>query len=672
VRGSPPANKVAPKGAQRSAGKKPALSRVIIDAVKPNIDHGRFAAKCALGHAITIEAVVLCDGHETLKVDLLWKPIDGHDWQRIPMAFVHNDTYRAAVLPPALGKYVYTVEASIDRYAGWRDAFFKKLAAGEASAVDLKTGTDLIAPYVTKTALSRIVSYGENLSAKQTDEIDAQLGPDLTEKLRSVWDDPSIVRYPLTLPLDVDPEYALHSSWYEFFPRSTWKGLAENGNLKDAADRLPYVKSLGFDIVYLPPLHPIGREYRKGKNNTRTAQKGDLGSPWAIGAAEGGHKSIHPELGTEKDLIALVKAADKLDLKLAMDIAFQCAPDHPWVKDHPEWFKKRSDGSIQYAENPPKKYQDIYPLDFESSDWEGLWDELKSVILYWVERGVKVFRVDNPHTKSFHFWEWCIGEIRAAHPEVIFLAEAFTRPHVMAYLAKIGFNQSYTYFAWRFGKDEFVQYMTELTKGELNAYFRPNFWPNTPDILTEQLQSGHRPTYVQRLILAATLSASYGIYGPAFELVDHVPAIPGKEEYMHSEKYEAKVWDIKAPHSLAPLITRINRIRADNAALHQNEDLRFHPTDNPNLIAYTKGHMDKGNLVLVVVNLDAHAKQDGIIDLQIHELGIKRSGTYALHDLLSEARFQWQGWRNYVALDPHVVPAHIFRITQDMAPGLTT
>jgi starch synthase (maltosyl-transferring) len=419
---------------------------------------------------------------------------------------------------------------------------------------------------------------------------------------------------------------------------------------------------MGFDVVYLPPIHPIGRVNRKGANNALSARDGDVGSPWAIGSAEGGHKDILPELGTLDDFRQFVRKARDVGLEIALDIAFQCAPDHPYVSAHPQWFKHRPDGSVQYAENPPKKYQDIYPFDFESDDWRALWAELKSVFEFWIEQGVRIFRVDNPHTKAFPFWEWVIDEIGRHEPDVIFLAEAFTRPKVMHRLAKLGFTQSYTYFTWRTSKGELTDYFNELAHGPGKEYFRPNLWPNTPDILHATLQSGLRAAFAARLVLAATLSANYGIYGPSFELMESAPREPGSEEYLDSEKYQLRHWSIDRSDSLWPLISRINRIRRDNPALQDDSSLTFCQVDNPQLIAYLKHHGPQGEHVLTVVNLDPYNTQSGWVDLDLAALGLDPAEAYQVHDLLSDQRFQWRGGRNYVMLDPARLPAHVFRL----------
>jgi starch synthase (maltosyl-transferring) len=419
---------------------------------------------------------------------------------------------------------------------------------------------------------------------------------------------------------------------------------------------------MGFNVLYLPPISPIGKSFRKGKNNAVEAAPGDEGSPWAIGSDEGGHDAIHAKLGTMQDFANLVKRAKQLKMEVALDIAFQCAPDHPWVKEHPEFFKKRPDGSIQYAENPPKKYQDIYPLDFETSNWQGLWDALKDVFAFWMDAGVLIFRVDNPHTKAFPFWQWVIPELKAKDPNVLFLAEAFTRPRVMERLAKVGFSQSYTYFTWRDTKEDLTKYLLELTTTPVREYFRPNFWPNTPDILPVGLQTGGLPAFRRQLILAGTLAANYGMYGPAFELGDNTPTKPGSEEYLNSEKYEIKTWDLQKPSSLKPLITHLNQIRLTNPALQSNERLHFHPTDNPSLICYSKRTADGSNLILVVVNLDPFLVQAGWVNLDLDVLGLASGDTFEVYDLLADHSYRWQGSRNYVALRPAEAPAHLFRV----------
>jgi starch synthase (maltosyl-transferring) len=471
--------------------------------------------------------------------------------------------------------------------------------------------------------------------------------------------------YPKELVVSVEREKAGFSTWYEMFPRSCAGEPGRHGTFKDCEARLPYIASMGFDVLYLPPIHPIGHTGRKGKNNVVTANPNEPGTPWAIGSEEGGHKAIHPELGTLEDFRHLVNEAKRHGIEIALDIAFQCSPDHPYVKEHPGWFRWRPDGTVQYAENPPKKYQDIYPLNFDTEDRQALWEELKSVVTFWAEQGVRIFRVDNPHTKPFNFWEWLIAEVKKEYPEAIFLAEAFTRPKIMYRLAKLGFTQSYTYFTWRNTKSELAEYLVELTQTEVKDFFHPNFWPNTPDILHEYLQTGGRPAFMTRLVLAATLSPGYGIYGPAFELMENVPREKGSEEYLNSEKYEIKRWDIERKDSLRDFIARVNRIRRENPALRSNRNLWFNATDNDNLLCYSKHTGDLSNIILVVVNLDPHNTRSGRINVPIKAWGLDPAQPCQAHDLLNDAGYAWREEWNHVELNPGVCPAHIFLVAQE-------
>jgi starch synthase (maltosyl-transferring) len=455
---------------------------------------------------------------------------------------------------------------------------------------------------------------------------------------------------------------ARFSAWYEFFPRSAAPEPGKHGTFADCEKRLPYVSEMGFNVIYLPPIHPIGTTFRKGPNNSPEAQPGDVGSPWAIGSAEGGHKSLHPLLGSEQDLRRFIQKAKDLDISIALDVAFQASPDHPYVREHEEWFRKRPDGTIQYAENPPKKYQDIYPFDFESRDWTGMWEEMKSVFLHWIDYGITIFRVDNPHTKAFPFWEWVIAEIKRDHPEVLFLAEAFTRPKIMYRLAKLGFSQSYTYFPWRNAKAELTSYLTELTQTPVREFFRPNQWPNTPDILTEYLQIGGRSVFAIRLLLAATLGSNYGVYGPAFELLEERAVRHGSEEYLDSEKYQIRHWDLERADSLRPLMTRVNTIRKENEALQSDWSLKFQYADNDQLICYSKESDDRSNLILVVVNLDPRHTQAGFVTLPLDQLEIPPDRGYEAEDLLTGERYLWHGPRNYVELNPASRSGHVLKI----------
>jgi starch synthase (maltosyl-transferring) len=640
--------------------------RVVIERVCPAIDCGRFAIKRIVGEKVIVEADVFADGHVQVACQILyWR--GGEELKSSPMRALANDHWCGEFTVSKLGKYEYTVEAWIDRFQTWRSDLEKRISAAQDINFDFLIGAKLI-----------------KLAAERASGADAALLEHWARQLRNCEDQPSAAavaldqkllnlmqrypdrdlasRYGKQFTVIVDREKAMFSTWYEVFPRSCSPQIGHHGTFRDCEAWLPYIGSMGFDVVYLPPIHPIGHEFRKGKNNSDVAQADDVGSPWAIGSAEGGHKSIHPELGTLDDFRHFLCKAREHGLEVALDIAFQCTPDHPYVREHKDWFRTRPDGTIQYAENPPKKYQDIYPLDFENADWPALWQELKSVLQFWVDQGVYIFRVDNPHTKPFSFWEWVISETKKDHPEVLLLSEAFTRPHIMYRLAKLGFSQSYTYFAWRNTKQELTDYFTELTGTEIREYFRPNLWPNTPDILSEFLQVGGRPAFMVRLILAATLAASYGIYGPAFELCEDIPFKPGAEEYLNSEKYELKHRDLHSTPSLKYLISKINRIRKENPALQGNRNLRFHETDNPSLICYSKTTDDLSNVIVVIVNLDCFHVQRGWIHFDFGEFGLDRNHTFQVHDLLAEGHYFWQGTRNYVELTPESLPAHILRL----------
>ncbi len=640
-------------------------SRVAIENVKPEIDCGRFPAKRTVGESMSVEADIFADGHDALSALLLYRKEGVSRWTEIPMQPLVNDRWRGAFEVQKIGDHYYTVQAWVDRFKTWRQGLAKKVEAGQDVALELLAGAELI-ELAAKRAAGEDRKSLNHFSAILRGDPSAAIQSGLDEALAILMekypDRRWAVTYDKELRVNVERGKARFSTWYELFPRSCAGTPGAHGTLRDCTERLPYVAGMGFDVLYLPPIHPIGYSFRKGKNNVLEAQPGDVGSPWAIGAKEGGHKAIHPQLGSLADFKRLVAEAKKFDIEIALDIAFQCTPDHPYVTEHPEWFRKRPDGSIQYAENPPKKYQDIYPLDFESEGWEELWNELKSVILFWCEQGVRIFRADNPHTKAFAFWEWVIGEVKKDYPDALFLAEAFTRPKVMYRLAKLGFSQSYTYFTWRNTKSELTQYFTDLTQTEVSDFFRPNLWPNTPDILTEYLQFGGRPAFMTRLVLAATLGANYGIYGPAFELCENVPREPGSEEYLNSEKYEIKHWDLEKEGSLREFIARVNRIRRENRALQSDRSLRFHPVDNPEIIAFSKRTEDPSNVIVAVVNLDPHHTQSGWLDLPAEGLGLDPDQPFQMHDLLTDARYLWQGRRNFVQLDPQSVPAQIFRM----------
>jgi starch synthase (maltosyl-transferring) len=645
--------------------------RAVIDAVLPSVDGGRFPAKRIAGEAAGIEAHCFTDGHDKLRVVLRWKPMGSANAEyEIDMQAQGNDAWTAQFTPPQPGRYRCTVIAWVDHFESWRGEFERREDRSDIR-VAVEVGAALIDEAVARAAAGSDAAILAEWSGQLRNAL-KDPGGDITV-LRALALDPArasvVARYAdrassasATLDLIVDRKRAAFSSWYELFPRSTAAEIGRHGKFSDVEARLPYLKEMGFDVLYFPPIHPIGRINRKGTNNALRAKPGDVGSPWAIGSAEGGHKDILPQLGTFDDFDRLLNVARALGIEIAMDLAFQCAPDHPYVTQHPQWFKHRPDGSVQYAENPPKKYQDIYPFDFETRDWRALWSELKSVVDFWIAHGVKIFRVDNPHTKAFAFWEWLIGETKRDHPDLIYLAEAFTRPKVMHRLAKLGFSQSYTYFTWRNTKQELTDYFTDLSKGPGREYYRPNVWPNTPDILSETLQSGLRPVYAARLILAATLSSNYGIYGPTYELMESAPREPGSEEYRDSEKYQLRHWTLEQPDSLWSLIARMNRIRRENAALQSDAGLHFCKIENDQLIAYLKVDAASTNAILTVVNLDPHQAQSGWVDLDVAALKFDPDQPYQVHDLLSNQRYIWRGRYNYVLLQPQRAPAHVFRL----------
>ncbi|MGH2635917.1 MAG: maltotransferase domain-containing protein, partial [Actinomycetota bacterium] len=583
----------------------------------------------------------------------------------VPMEPLGNDRFRGRFVVEDLGEHGYTIAGWIDRFETWRRDLRTKDDAGRDVSTDLLIGAELAVAAARRASGSdreRLKAAARTLSGDDlADARKLAFGEPLRVLMGAYPDRRHEGSYPRELRVTVDPPRARFGAWYELFPRSTSPRPGRHGTFDDVIAGLPYVEKLGFDVLYLAPIHPIGHQRRKGRNNTPSRSPEDPGSPWAIGAEEGGHTAVHPQLGTMRDFERLVAAARERGIEIALDIAFQCTPEHPWVREHPEWFRHRPDGEIQHAENPPKVYEDIYPLDFETKARRELWDALRDVVVFWCERGVRIFRVDNPHTKPFAFWEWMIADVKASYPDTIFLAEAFTRPKVMYRLAKIGFTQSYTYFAWRTTKHELVEYLTELTRTGAVEFFRPSLWPNTPDILTEYLQTGRRAAFEVRLVLAATLSSNYGIYGPAFELMERAPREPGSEEYRDSEKYEIRSWDLDRPDSLAPVIAAVNRIRRENPALHDNRSLRFHGIDNDQLIAYSKSTADRSNVILVVVNLDQRAGQSGTTDLALEELGVAVGEPFEVEDLLTGNAYAWSGPANFVRLEP-AAPAHIFRL----------
>ncbi len=645
--------------------------RVVIDKLLPSIDGGAFPVKRVEGETFKVEAHIFADGHDTVVPVLQYRKKGAAQWSEIPFTELPNDEWEAAFTPSSIGFWEYRAFAWIGHFRFWFEAFGKKLKEGQKMSVELKIGSHLAAEAAERAAgvdAQRLAAISAELADESIDEAWRCTIAQSAELFELATRHPDRAKASVspTMTLLVERERALFGSWYEFFPRSWGKTPGVHGTLREAIAHLDGVKEMGFSIVYLPPVSPIGVTFRKGRNNVLSAAPDDPGSPWAIGSSEGGHKSVNPALGTLEDFRAFVEKTNALGMEIALDIAFQCSPDHPYVREHPQWFNWRPDGSIQYAENPPKKYQDIVPFNFECDDWKNLWQELKSVFEFWYAQGVHIFRVDNPHTKSFEFWRWCLASFKEAHPDAIFLAEAFTRPKKMYRLAKGCFTQSYSYFAWRNGRDELREYVEELTKTEVAEFFWPNFWPNTPDILHEYLVTGRRNGSIARMVLAGTLSSNWGIYGPAFELCD-CEQFPGKEEYNHNEKYEIKKWDWDKPGNLKKLIGRFNWIRNTNKALQRTRNVIFANTDNPSLIAYVKKTPDNSNIVIVVVNLDPQWPQSGWIELPLWQMGIGDSESFTVRDLFSQDQpdgktesYVWTGRRNFVSLRPGNKQAHIF------------
>jgi starch synthase (maltosyl-transferring) len=686
--------------------------RIVVERLSPEIDAGRFPIKRTRGEQVAVTVDMFADGHDQIAGVLRYRAlptpgvridesviaganVDG-SWCEVPLRPLGNDSWGASFRVERLGKYEYTVEGWIDRFGTWIKGLIAKAEAGQDVSSELLEGADLLQNAAGNDGDEwdgrvRLLEIADKLRSDlpQRARVSAARDPELKALMDARPDRSDSVTYERVLTVTVDPVLARYGAWYEMFPRSVTPDPTRSGTFREAEARLPEIADMGFDVVYLPPVHPIGRTLRKGRNNSLTAEPGDPGSPWAIGAEEGGHTAIEPGLGTIEDFDHFVGVANRLGLAVALDIAFQSSPDHPWVREHPEWFKHRPDGTIKYAENPPKKYQDIYPFDFESTDWESLWAALRDVFLFWIGHGVKTFRVDNPHTKPFSFWEWCIAEVQKVHPDTVFLSEAFTRPKVMRHLAKAGFSQSYTYFTWRNQAGELREYLTELTKTELQEYMRPNFFANTPDILTEYLQTGGRPAFEVRLILAATLAASYGIYS-GYELWENVAVRPGSEEYLDSEKYQIKPRDYNAPGNLKELIARVNEIRREHPALHQNATLTFYNTDSPQLLAYGKTapkpapdltiasmsaemrpqHDRAADRVYVVASTDAHWEQSGWVQFPTWEVGLGPRDTYVVEDLLDGAQYTWRGEWNFVKLGPAERMAHIF-VLREQASGVS-
>ena len=648
--------------------------RVVIERVQPEIDAGRFAVKRTAGDVIEVTAHVHADGHDVLAAILRYRPGGDGDvrpWAETPMEQLGDDEWRGSFRVDDVGRYEYTIAAWVDPFLSWRHEIAVKARAGQDVSIELMEGGALVAEAAARCEGIDPVTRDDR---EQLEEEARGLGGDADQaaRVKAALDDRLLVLmmrhadrgltslYGRVLPVVVDRERARFGAWYEMFPRSWGPDPTRSATFREAAEHLRNVAALGFNVVYLPPIHPIGMSFRKGRGNSLVTGPGDPGSPWAIGSADGGHKAVEPGLGTLEDFDAFVAAARRLGLEVALDLAYQCSPDHPYVREHPEWFRHRPDGTIKYAENPPKKYQDICALDFGSADWPALWEELLDVVRFWISHGVSIFRVDNPHTKPYRFWEWLIAQTRQDHPDTIFLAEAFTRPTVMYHLAKLGFTQSYSYFTWRNTKAELEEYFTELTTSDVREYFRPNLFTNTPDILHAYLQQGGPAAFKVRLVLAATLGATYGIYS-GFEVCEH-RAVPGTEEYQESEKYQIRHWDWNRPGHIKDLVATVNRIRRENRALQFDQGLRFHETDNPHLLCYSKVSPDGTNVVFVVVNLDPHNGQRGQVRMPTLDLGLPEDSPYAVHDLLTDVTFMWRGQWNDVRLEPAEVPAHILLV----------
>jgi starch synthase (maltosyl-transferring) len=658
--------------------------RVAIDAVMPCLDRGRFAIKRVLGDILTVTADVFPDGHELIAVRLRHRPPGAAAWQEVVMGDPDNDRWRADVALDTVGRHEYTVAAWVDAFATWRHDLERRIEAATVTAVDLAIGAALLRAAAARAradASTASISDGDRLDAI-ADVVDGEavdgeptnertslaLGDELAMLMARHPDRRFESRWEPPLAVVVDPPHARFSAWYELFPRSASPEPGRHGTFRDVIERLEYVADLGFDVLYLPPIHPIGRTFRKGPNNALEAGADDPGVPWAIGAPEGGHTAVHPDLGTIGDFDALVEAAAGHGVRIALDLAYQASADHPWLTEHRDWFRERPDGTIQYAENPPKKYQDIYPFDFESEDWRALWLGLLDVVRFWIEHGVRIFRVDNPHTKPFDFWEWLIGTVKATEPDVLFLAEAFTRPKVMYRLAKLGFSQSYTYFTWRNERAEIAAYLEEITRPPLSDFFRPNLFANTPDILHAYLQEGGRAAFEARLVLAATLGATYGIYGPPFELLEGTPREPRSEEYLDSEKYEQRLWDLDDPRSIAPLVRQVNAIRREHPALRSNERLWFLPSGDDRVIAYAKHTADRSDVILVAVNLDPHATRTARIEVPHDALGLDPA-TMAADELLTRSPSRLDGGTLVLELDPLTGPARIHQLRAGGSAG---
>jgi starch synthase (maltosyl-transferring) len=643
-----------------------AFPSAVIENLQPLVDGGRYPTKRIVGEDLVVEADIFKDGHDVVAAVLKWRVLGERRWRETSMAHIDNDRWRGICTLYDIAIYEYTVEAWTDTFRGWQREFTAKFGAGiselRSEALEGAALLEAASRRARDRADSaRLLELSRRMCKAGTAEINkiAQFR-ELEVLMATYADRDNATHYAPAPRVIVDRPAAQIGAWYEFFPRSA-EGRGDHGStFRDCLPRVDDAKAMGFDVIYFPPIHPIGHTNRKGRDNSITCEPGDPGVPWAIGSEAGGHKAVEPALGTLADFDWLQKQVLKRGMEIALDFAINCSPDHPYVKEHPDWFYKRPDGTIKYAENPPKKYEDIYPLNFRCDDWRELWAEMKSIVLFWARRGVRIFRVDNPHTKPVAFWEYLVSGVRDKYPDVIFLSEAFTRPKMMKALAKAGFNQSYTYFTWRNSKRELIEYFTELAQTEMSEYFRANLWPNTPDILPFVLQDGGRPAFMIRVLLAATLSTLYGIYS-GYELCEN-EALPGREEYVDSEKYQWKERDWNAPGNIKDWITRLNKIRKENRALQFYDNLRFYHADNDAILFYGKMTAARDNIILIVVNLDPHRKQNSYVNVPIDQFGQMESDVYQVHDLLSDARYTWRGRQNYVELDPEIQPAHVFRV----------
>ncbi len=647
------------------------LPPILIENITPGLEGGRYAIKRVVGDECVVEADIFRDGAEVLRAQIRWGKEGESQFQTAPLEPLMNDRWHGRFRVPDLADYWFTLEAWTDPFASWRSALRRWVEGSQDVASEIQEGIHQVTAAAEQAQgedrqtllegaalLRNCGGDGDAALAIVSDTALSGLMDRLGARVQPVVHDPP-------QPVQVNRPRARYGSWYEMFPRSQGTVPGRGATLREAEARLPAIRDLGFDVIYLPPIHPIGVTHRKGRNNALEAGPGDPGSPWAIGGGAGGYMDVEPALGTVEDFAHFAGVANRLGMEIALDFAIQCSPDHPWVREHPEWFYHRPDGTIKYAENPPKRYQDIYPLNFQGDHAKQIWLAILEIIEFWIDHGVKIFRIDNPHTKPFSFWHWLLQQVRRRDPEVLFLAEAFTRPKIMKALAKLGYHQSYSYFTWRNTKAELTEYLTELTQTDMREYYQPNFFTNTPDILHEFLQRGGRPAFQIRLILAATLSPSYGIYS-GFELCEN-EAVPGTEEYLNSEKFEIKVRDWNRPGNLNELVARVNRIRAENPALHAMGNVRFLTAENSSILFYLKATPDKSNVLLIAVNLDPFHTQEAIVWVPLADIGVRAGESYNVEDLLTGAKYNW-GERNFVRLAPEAMPAHILRVERIAHP----